>query len=235
MNTLGFNEEGTILYSGSYDTTIRIWDLKNFNAKDPIQVLKDCKDSVSSMVINEHLIIAASIDGRIRSYDVRMGKLVTDHVMQSLTCISQSFDKNCLLLSCLDDKLRLFDTSNGELLNEYVGHTNNKYKIASCFTPDDSHIITGSEDHKLYIFDMVEAKIVHCLSSHKSAVCAVAHSSSSACMVSGSTDGVLKVWEDKLNEEKPKKPRSNVVEMYHGDDIQVRYASEDKTSDFKRF
>ena len=38
----------------------------------------------------------------------------------------------------------------------YKGHSNCDYKIDSCLTHDDAHVISGSEDGKIYFWDLVE-------------------------------------------------------------------------------
>jgi hypothetical protein len=38
---------------------------------------------------------------------------------ESITSVAISHDQNCMLVSCLDGRLRLFDRSCGELLKEY--------------------------------------------------------------------------------------------------------------------
>jgi mitogen-activated protein kinase organizer 1 len=40
--------------------------------------LSEAKDSVSCVVVIQSEILAGSVDGRVRTYDVRMGKLTTD-------------------------------------------------------------------------------------------------------------------------------------------------------------
>lgn len=48
MNTVTFNEDSTVLLSGSFDATVRMWDLRSQNFQ-PIQVIEDFKDSVMSI------------------------------------------------------------------------------------------------------------------------------------------------------------------------------------------
>jgi mitogen-activated protein kinase organizer 1 len=113
---------------------------------------------------------------------------------ESITSVAVSHDANCLLVSCLDNTLRLFDRSNGELLTEYKGHLNTKYRINSCFTNDDAFVISGSEDNQIYFWDLVEGKVVHTLKGHKGVVTCVAHHPEAVCLVSTSQDGSVKVW-----------------------------------------
>lgn len=47
---------------------------------DPIQILEDAKDSISSVYISSYEIITGSIDEHVRTYDIRAGRLRTDAI-----------------------------------------------------------------------------------------------------------------------------------------------------------
>jgi mitogen-activated protein kinase organizer 1 len=79
VNACDFNADASILASGSYDATVRIWDCKSQN-RTPIQVLDDAKDSITSIQIKNYEIITGSVDGKLRTYDLRAGQLFTDVV-----------------------------------------------------------------------------------------------------------------------------------------------------------
>jgi len=188
---LALNPDASILLTGSYDKTVKCWDLKGHGE---IQTLSDFKDSVTSIVLHEDQIIAGSVDGRLRTYDVRMGKLTTDHIMQPITSVRLSNDANCLLLSCMDDSVRLLDKASGEVLNEYKGHSNSTYRIESCLTNDDAYVICGSEDNQVYIWSLVEGRVVHTLKGHTKVVTSVCYHPKETCLLTASTDGTTKVW-----------------------------------------
>merc|ERR1712014_342915 len=102
--------------------------------------MKDFKDSVTSILVKGVLIIAASVDGCVRMYDVRNGMCFTDNLHEPVTGIAMSGDGNCLLASCLDSRLRLVEKDTGELLNEYyaAGHKQEGYQLHSCFSNNDA-------------------------------------------------------------------------------------------------
>ena len=54
----------------------------------PIQVLEDAKDSVTSVAVQGHEILSGSVDGRLRSYDLRMGMVKVDLIGRK-SCFSQ--------------------------------------------------------------------------------------------------------------------------------------------------
>ena len=70
-------EDGSVVVSGSYDATVRLWDCKSQSTK-AIQVLEEAKDSVSSLHVVGHEIVTGSVDGRMRVYDLRMGMIFAD-------------------------------------------------------------------------------------------------------------------------------------------------------------
>ncbi|PVU88470.1 hypothetical protein BB561_005835 [Smittium simulii] len=119
INTVCMNQEGSLLLSGSYDTTVRIFDLRA-RQRSSVQVLDDAKDSISSVFINQHQIISGSVDGYVRTYDIRSGQKILDCISEAVTCVTETSDSNCLLASSLDNKIRLIDKSNGSLLNTQV-------------------------------------------------------------------------------------------------------------------
>jgi mitogen-activated protein kinase organizer 1 len=77
INSVAFNSESTLLASASFDATIRLWDLRSQQGR-PIQVLQEAKDSVTCVTIGQGELVASSVDGNVRTYDLRYGELRTD-------------------------------------------------------------------------------------------------------------------------------------------------------------
>lgn len=193
VNCVRFNLDSSVLVTGSYDKTVKIWDCKS-RSLDPIQVLDDAKDSVTSVVVTEHEIITAGVDGCVRNYDIRTGGLITDSIGHPLTNVSISQDNACLLLSCLDARVRLLDKAEGEMLNEYQGHRNTQYKVGSCFSNDDAYVMSGSEDKDIYVWDLVEAKLLGKLKGHTGTICSLAYHPTECALLSGAMDNTVRVW-----------------------------------------
>lgn len=84
INSVAFNSESTVLASASFDASIRLWDLRSQQGK-PIQVLQDAKDSVTCVVIGDREIVASSVDGHVRTYDLRAGELRADFFDRELS------------------------------------------------------------------------------------------------------------------------------------------------------
>lgn len=210
MNCVQFSHDSAVVISGGYDKTVRIWDCKsnmydpimvtllhskfNFMMFTPLQILDESKDSITDIHVNKTQIITVSVDGNVRTYDIRNGSLTTDCIGQPLTSLSVSHDGNCYLLSCLDNTLRLIDRNTGELLNDYTGHVNSDYKISSCFSCDDAFVCSGSEDSLVYVWDLVEAKVIGKLRGHLKPVTSVAYHPKAHQLVSSSSDSTIRIW-----------------------------------------
>ena len=67
VNCVKLNEDGTLAVSGSVDGTARIWDLRS-RSYEPIQVIADPKDTVTSCQITNREICIGSADGFVYRY-----------------------------------------------------------------------------------------------------------------------------------------------------------------------
>ena len=158
VNCVNFNEESTVILSGSVDSSVRVWDCRS-RKSIPIQVMDEAKDSVTSIQVNDHEILTSSIDGNLRRYDIRMGSLILDNIGVPVTCVKFTKDSQCTLSSAHDNTLRLLDVETGELLGEYTGHKNNKYNMECALNSKDDHVLSGSEDGIIYIWDLISAEV----------------------------------------------------------------------------
>ncbi|KAI9766283.1 MAG: hypothetical protein M1840_006697 [Geoglossum simile] len=196
INTCAFNWDASVLATGSFDATVRLWDCKSQSTK-PIQVLEESKDSVSSIDIVGHEIVTGSVDGRLRLYDLRMGRVYVDVIGHPITSVSQTNDTNALLLSTLDSTIRLLDKGNGAILQTYTSHINSDYRIRSCLGLNDAYVVSGSEDGKIYVWDLLDGKVVSVLEGGAKAgkiVSAVVFHKAQKSFLSAGADGTVAVW-----------------------------------------
>ncbi|KAJ1398573.1 WD40/YVTN repeat-like-containing domain superfamily [Sesbania bispinosa] len=167
VNGVKFNEYSSVVVSAGYDQSLRAWDCRS-HSTEPIQIIDTFADSVMSVCLTKTKIIGGSVDGTVQTFDIRIGREISDNLGQPVNCISMSNDGNCILAGCLDSTLRLLDRSTGELLQEYKGHTNKSYKLDCCLTNTDAHVTGGSEDGFIYFWDLVDASVVSRFRAHTS-------------------------------------------------------------------
>jgi mitogen-activated protein kinase organizer 1 len=217
----GVGEE--IYASASYDSTVRLWDARS-RSKDPLMILDDATDAVTCVTQSpsHHQIITSSVDGKLRTYDLRAATMVTEDVVHPITSFSISNDgmSSMVAASCLDGIIRLWDCTSSITANTttagirkriyqklHTYHSCNKYKVECAFTSSDEYVISGSECGAVVVypveFDSNKAKMTKpspkgtILQRHQGPTCSVA-----ACpqisrpwlIVSASYDGTAVVW-----------------------------------------
>lgn len=104
---------------------------------------------MTSVTVQGWEILAASVDGTIRRFDIRLGRMYVDEVHHPVTCVAMSHDGLCVLAACLDSTLRLLDKESGQLLASYQGHVHEAVKMDCCLTPNDAHVVGSSETGRL--------------------------------------------------------------------------------------
>ena len=162
---------------------------------EPVQIMQHFSDSVMSVVVSERSdIIAGSIDGTLRRFDVRMGRVTTDLLHHSITCVAVASDGDVILAACMDSCIRLLDRADGDLLSEYRGHLHKATKLDVCFTPKDGYVVSCSEDGRILYWDVVEGTKVLEFTAHAMTVCSLAIHPEGKRLLTSSLDGSVKVW-----------------------------------------
>uniref|UniRef100_A0A0R3QKR9 WD repeat domain-containing protein 83 n=1 Tax=Brugia timori TaxID=42155 RepID=A0A0R3QKR9_9BILA len=191
VNSVAFNEESTVAISACQDGIVRCFDIRDKNT--PIQQMDEATDAVLTVDVNSHEIASGSADGSARIYSIRDGKLTDDFLGDSVTSLHFSADGQCLLASTKDGFIRLIDKMNGQLLADYTGHANTEYRVESCLLATDAHVVSGSEDAHLYIWSLIEMKILHKLPHPSSVVHSVSSHPKKPILLSSSTTNIF-LW-----------------------------------------
>lgn len=192
VNCVQFNDEASVILSGSIDGMVRCWDTRS-RRMEPIQILDDARDGVSSLKVSEHEVLTGSVDGRVRLYDLRMGQLHVDFIGSPITCVCFTQDGQCTLSSTLDSTLRLLDKSTGEMLGEYTGHQNKSYKMDCSLSNKDTHVVSCSEEGHVYYWDLVEGSVALKLPVGKGVVQSLSFHPTDPLLLTA-TEGCVQVW-----------------------------------------
>jgi WD40 repeat protein len=168
VNAVAFGGGGDVVVTGGYDQSVRCWDARS-NSFDPIQVLAPFKDSVTSVLVDGHVILAASVDGSVRSFDVRAGRCAADALGAPVTVLALSRDGACVLAALAASRLRLLDRASGALLAEYAApgkHVNAGARCGAALSADDAHVVAASENGRVTFWELVDAAVVASLQAH---------------------------------------------------------------------
>ncbi|XP_022654009.1 WD repeat-containing protein 26-like [Varroa jacobsoni] len=142
-------------------------------------------------------VLAADSHKRIRKYytdDMREEHFISE----SCAVMSFAVDKagKQIVLNLNGQGLHLWDIETKTLVKRFRGVVQGHYTIQSCFGGiGDNFIASGSEDHKVYIFNRSKETPVEVLSGHIRTVNSVAWNPHfPQLLVSASDDGTLRLW-----------------------------------------
>lgn len=217
------NDDGTVLMTGSYDKTLSFWDLRS-HSRDPIQTLTDFQDSVTSVVSPSTssscngYIVAGSIDGKLRSYDMRKGLIHVDDLKDPITCIRMAANGKVAVSMCLGGSIKINEITTGHpLLHIQGGHLHEKYKSECCISSvqplssskgstdtnntTNTKIFSASEDGKIVCYDFITGNVLYNTpqSVHTRAISSIVHHHKDPFFVTSAYDGSIKCWNYTIN------------------------------------
>lgn len=138
----------------------------------------------------------------------------------NITCISLPL-RNCsnidkfsslVLVNVQKNELQLWDYKKNVMIQKYYGQKQEEFIIRSCFGLDNKLVISGSEDGKVYVWDLLKGNIVGILLGHvrnmspkrdyylfnkrESKNCNVVawNPNNKYMFASGGDDGLIKIW-----------------------------------------
>lgn len=194
IRTVAYNHLNNIIMSGSEDATLKLWDTRS-SSSEPIQTLKQFKDTVVSVRSTRDQIIAASLDGILRTYDIRCGALYSDNIKDPILSMDISQDDSVTLTSHSDGSLKLIDRLNGEVLSNYTGsHIVRENTLGCGLSEDNNRIITGSEDGSVVVYEVLGGKVIKGVGHGAGVVAVAAHPKDKDVLLSASFDCSCRLW-----------------------------------------
>ncbi|KAI9004309.1 WD40-repeat-containing domain protein [Phycomyces nitens] len=131
---------GSTVVSGSYDHTVRVWDVEHGNAG---HILTGHTQKVYSVVIDpkRNRCISGSMDSTVRIWDLEDGTCVSILRGHSILVGLLGLSGDCLVSAAADSSLRVWSAETGECQYLLAGHRG----AITAFQHDSQKIVSGSE------------------------------------------------------------------------------------------
>ncbi len=191
--SIAFDPDGTTLVSGSWDQSVRLWDLAT---QKVIRTLLGHTKGVTSVAVSpDGLTIASgSYDQTIRLWDLQDGRC--RHLLRGHTewvwGVAFSPDGGLLASASGDCTVRLWQVRTGEVLTVLDSYNDQCWAVA--FSPDGRYLASGGNDGLVLIWDIRSRTISHILRGHSGWVRSLAYTPDGSVLVSGSNDGTIRLW-----------------------------------------
>ena len=169
INYLRYSNDGKYLASGSWDNTVRIWDMETGSLLHELKAHTDWIRQVDISPNNKY-VLSGSNDGSFIVWDLASGELIKKVAISKGKII-----KNGII---------------PELNRETVNALS-----AVAYSPDGKFFATGSVDNIIRIWDANTFKLLHTLEGHHNSVFNILFSGD--LMISGAIYSELIVWDTK--------------------------------------
>ncbi len=193
VGSVAFSGDGKTLASGSYDKTIKLWDVATAKERSTLEGHSGGVQSVAYSPDSKTL--ASGGDRTIKLWDAATGKLratLNGHTGTILS-VAYSPDGKTLASASGDKTIKLWDAATGQERATLEGHTNFVYSVA--FSPDGKTLASASTDKTIKLWDAATGQERATLKGNSGNVLAVSFSPDGKTLASGNQYRTVNLWD----------------------------------------
>ena len=198
--SVAFSSDGQTLASGSWDDTVKMW---NVSTKEEIATLTRYSNAVYSVAFSPdgQTLASGSDDDTVKMWNVSTKEEIATLTRYSnaVYLVAFSPDGQTLATGSGDDTVKLWNVSTKEEIATLTGHSGSVHSVA--FSPDGKTLASGSGDDTIKLWDVPTNKEIASLTGHPSNVSSVAFSPDGKTLASGSGDNTIKLWDISTRQE----------------------------------
>ena len=201
VRSVAFSPDGGMLASGSFDGTIKLWNVAN---GDLINTLEGHEEAVRGVAFSPDgkRLASASFDQTVNIWSLPNGELLHSfhaHAASINKILFTPGKDNTIATASLDNSIRIWDIETGEMVAELAdGHEEGILSIA--YSPDGALLASGGVDHLIRIHD-IDGNLLSFMGSHANYVYDLAFSPAGDVLASASIDTNIGLWDPQSGEQ----------------------------------
>ncbi|CAK7236679.1 hypothetical protein SBRCBS47491_009721, partial [Sporothrix bragantina] len=189
-----FSRDGKQLASGSYDKTVKVWDVASGECT---QTLEGHNGGVASVVFSRDgkQLVSGSWDKTVKVWDVASGECTQtlEGHNDRVTSVVFSRDGKQLASSSYDNTVKVWDVASGGCTQTLEDH--NGFVTSVVFSRDGKQLASGSDDKTVKVWDVASGECTQTLIRYNNLVTSVVFSRDGKQLASSSWDKTVKVWD----------------------------------------
>jgi tetratricopeptide (TPR) repeat protein len=194
VSSLAFTPDGLTLVSGSWDKTVKLWQM---NTRQEIQTLTGHSEDLRCVVVSPdgQTIASCGEDKVIKLWQLSTGQEIRTLMGSSswVFCVVISPDGQILVSGSNDGTIKIWQLSTGKELRTLRGQLGSVFYLA--ISPDGQTLVSSSSSKTIKIWQLSTGKELRSLTSHSANARALAITPDGQTLVSGSEDNTIKIWQ----------------------------------------
>ncbi|MBD2770563.1 serine/threonine-protein kinase [Iningainema tapete] len=191
------NANSITLISGSFDTTLKLW---NLSTGKEIITLEGNAGSIHSVATSTDGFTLASGNG---DNTIKLWNVLTRNVIRTLTghtssveSVAISPDGKMLASGSFNGIIKLWELPSGKEIATITGHSDAVKSVA--FSPDGQTLASGGEDNTIKLWDLNSKQVSRIFLGHSKPIRSLAFNPNTqpegGILVSSSADDTIKLW-----------------------------------------
>jgi WD40 repeat protein len=191
--SIGYAPERNKLVAGSYDYTIKVWDVATEESELQLEGHKKSTLPVAFSP-DEKYIVSGSLDRTVKVWNAKTGELMKTLERHTDNIYDIAFHPTGKYFASAsrDKTIRLWDFETGEVVKTYIGHDKGILDIE--FTPDGNHLLSASFDGSIRLWQTKTGKMVYTFSDHEGIVNSIDVNHDGTMLASGGADTKVILW-----------------------------------------
>jgi WD40 repeat protein len=188
ISSIAFSPDGLTLASGSLFDSLRLWNVSDGSLLSTLE-----KDRFVTFSPDGHILASWSwTEQPVRLWNVLNGNLLHSLGESAEAGNSVAFSPDGQTLAVATGMtINLWNVSDGSLLRT-VEHDSLVYCVG--FSPDGQILASGSSDKNIYLWRVMDWRLLHTLRGHLNEVLVLAFSPDGQTLASGSHDYTIRLW-----------------------------------------